>query len=66
MSVKDTKHQRYKGKQGHEQAQVTHIVISLGLGQAVGERRLQTDKQHAGGEGNTCSDIVKNLRIIHL
>ncbi len=65
-SVKDTKHQGHKGQQGHKEAQMTHIIFSLSLRQAVGQRRLQTHKQHTGGEGYPCSNIVKNLGVIHL
>ncbi len=65
-TVKDTKHQGHKGQQGHKEAQMTHIIFSLSLRQAVGQRRLQTHKQHTGGEGYPCSNIVKNLGVIHL
>lgn len=63
---KDTKHQGYKSHKGHKEAQMTHIIFSLSLCQAVGQCRLQTHKQHTGGEGHSCSNIVKNLGVIHL
>lgn len=43
-----------------------HVVFPLGLGQSIRQRRLQAHKQHTGGEGDACSDIVENFGIIHL
>lgn len=62
----DTEHQGYKGQQGHAEPEVGHAELSLGLGQPVGQRRLQAHEQHAGGEGDSCTHIVKNFGIIHL
>lgn len=66
LAEKDTEHQAYKGQQGHAEPEVGQVVLPLGLGQSVGQRRLQGHKQHAGGEGDACSDIVENFGIIHL
>lgn len=66
VAGEDTEHQGYEGQQGHAEPEVGHVVLSLGLGQAVSQRRLQAHKQHTGGEGDTCSDIVENFGIIHL
>lgn len=62
----DTEHQGYEGQQGHAEPQVGHAVLPLGLGQPVGQRRLQAHEQHAGGEGDSCSHVVQNFGIIHL
>lgn len=65
-SGEDTEHQGHEGQQGHAEPEVGHAVLPLGLGQPVGQRRLQAHKQHAGGEGDPCSHVVKNFGIIHL
>lgn len=62
----DTEHQGNEGQQGHAEPEVSHVVLPLGLSQAVGQRWLQTHKEHAGRKGDACSDIVENLGIIHL
>lgn len=64
--LEDTEHQGYEGQQGHAEPQVGHVVLPLGLGQLVSQSWLHAHKQHAGGEGDACSDIVENFGIIHL
>lgn len=66
MAEKDTEHQAHKGQQSHAKPEVGQVVFPLGLSQAVGQRRLQTHKQHAGWEGDARSDIVKNFGIVNL
>lgn len=63
---KDTEHQGYEGQQGHAEPEVGQVVLPLGFGQSVRQRWLQAHKQHTGGKGNACSDIVENFGIIHL
>lgn len=62
----DTEDQGCEGQQGHAEPEVGHAVLPLGLGQPVGQRRLQAHEQHAGGEGDSRSHVVKNFGIIHL
>lgn len=62
----DTEHQGCKGQQGHAEPEVGHAVLPLGLRQPVGQRRLQAHEQHAGGEGDSRSHVVKNFGIVHL
>lgn len=66
MATEDTEHQGHEGQQGHAEPEVGHVVLPLGLGEAVSQCRLQGHKQHTGGEGDACSDIVENFGIIHL
>lgn len=62
----DTEHQGSEGQEGHAEPEVGCVVLPLSLSQSVGQRRLQTHKQHTGGEGDARSDIVENFGIIHL
>lgn len=62
----DTEHQGCEGQQGHAEPEVGHAVLPLGLRQPVGQRRLQAHEQHAGGEGDSRSHVVKNFGIVHL
>lgn len=62
----DTEHQGYKSQQGHAEAKVGHVVLPLRLGQPVRQSGLQAHKQHAGGEGDTGSHVVKNFGVVHL
>lgn len=41
-------------------------IFLLGLDQSVGRRRLQTHKQHAGGESNSGTNVVKDFGKINL
>lgn len=66
MLKKDTEHQGYEGQEGHAEPEVGHVVLPLGLRQSISERRLQADKQHAGGEGDARSDIVEDFGVIYL
>lgn len=63
---KDTEHQCDQCEQRHPQTQVSYPVLLLGLGQSVGQGRLQAHKQHAGGESHSSADVVEDLGIIHL
>lgn len=66
MAGEDTEHQGHKGQQGHAEPEVGHVVLPLGLGQSVSQRRLQAHKQHSSRKGNSCSHIVEDLGIVHL
>lgn len=66
ISFKDTEHQGDEGQQGHPHSYVTYPVFLLGLGQSVGQSRLKAHKQHAGGEGDPSSHVVKDFSKIHL
>ena len=66
MAGEDTEHQGYEGQKGHEEPEMGQVVLPLRLGQSVRQSRLEAHKQHTGGEGDACSDIVENFGIVHL
>lgn len=62
----DTEHEGDEGHQGHPHPQVADAVLLLRLGQSVGQRRLETHKQHAAWKSHSGPDVVQHFGKIHL
>lgn len=66
LSWKDTEDQDDKGDGCQHNPQVGHSQVLGGSGSMVGEDTVQADKQQAGREGHTSSDVMQRLSMIHL